>query len=83
MRADDGRVEHLHEMRSLAQGGERFEESFEHAAAAQAPEALPESRWLARSAVSDLVVPIDTPMRTPHVWIAAMRGFTTPVLGGS
>src|ERR1700720_1882075 len=35
-----------------------------------------ESRWLARSAVSDLVVPMDTPMRTPHVWIAAMRGFT-------
>jgi hypothetical protein len=33
-----------------------------------------ESRWLARSAVSDLVVPMDTP--TPHVWIAAMRGFT-------
>jgi hypothetical protein len=27
MRADDGRVEHLHEMRPLAQGGERFEES--------------------------------------------------------
>jgi hypothetical protein len=25
-----------------------------------------------RSAVSDLVAP----MRTPHVWIAAMRGFT-------
>ena len=35
-----------------------------------------ESRWLARSAVSDLVVPMDTPMRTPQVWIAAMRGFT-------
>ena len=33
-----------------------------------------ELRWLARSAVSDLVVPMDTP--TPHVWIAAMRGFT-------
>ena len=32
--------------------------------------------WLARSAVSDLVAPMDTPMRTPHVWIAAMRGFT-------
>jgi len=43
MRADDGRVEHLHEMRPLAQGGERFEESFEHAAAAQAPEALPDA----------------------------------------
>ena len=35
-----------------------------------------ESRWLARSAVSDLVVAMDTPMRTPHVWIAAMSGFT-------
>ena len=33
-----------------------------------------ESRWLARSAVSDLVVPMDR--RSPHVWIAAMRGFT-------
>ena len=43
MRADDGRVEHLHEMRPLAQGGERFEVSFEHAAAAQAPEALPDA----------------------------------------
>ena len=31
-----------------------------------------EFTWLARSAVSDLVAP----MRTPHVWIAAMRGFT-------
>jgi hypothetical protein len=31
-----------------------------------------ESTWFARSAVSDLVAP----MRTPHVWIAAMRGFT-------
>jgi hypothetical protein len=38
-----GRVEHLHEMRPFAQGGERFEESFEHAAAAQAPEALPDA----------------------------------------
>ncbi|MGC2221189.1 MAG: hypothetical protein WA624_01895, partial [Methylocella sp.] len=27
-----------------------------------------ESRWLARSAVSDLVVPMDTPMRRPHVY---------------
>ena len=35
-----------------------------------------ESTWLARSAVSDLVVPMDTPMCTPHVWIAAMSGFT-------
>jgi hypothetical protein len=31
-----------------------------------------ESTWFARFAVSDLVAP----MRTPHVWIAAMRGFT-------
>ena len=31
-----------------------------------------ESTWFARSAVSDLVAPT----RTPHVWIAAMRGFT-------
>ena len=31
-----------------------------------------ESAWFARSAVSDLVAP----MRTPHVWIAAMSGFT-------
>jgi hypothetical protein len=35
-----------------------------------------ESTWFARSAVSDLVAPMRTPMRTPHVWIAAMRGFT-------
>ena len=37
-------------MRPLAQGGERFEESFEHAAAAQAPEALPDAvgRMIAR-----------------------------------
>jgi hypothetical protein len=33
-----------------------------------------ESRWLARSAVNDLVAP--APMRTPYVWIAAMSGFT-------
>jgi hypothetical protein len=32
----------------------------------------PESTWFARSAVNDLVAP----MRSPHVWIAAMRGFT-------
>ena len=32
----------------------------------------PESAWFAPSAVSDLVAP----MRTPHVWIAAMSGFT-------
>jgi hypothetical protein len=31
-----------------------------------------ESTWFARSAVSDLVAP----MRTPHVWIAAISGFT-------
>ena len=31
-----------------------------------------ESTWLARSAISVLVAP----MRTPHVRIAAMRGFT-------
>jgi hypothetical protein len=31
-----------------------------------------ELRWFARSAMSDVV----TPMRTPHVWIAAMSGFT-------
>jgi hypothetical protein len=31
-----------------------------------------ESTWLARSAVSDLVAPT----RSPHVWIAAMSGFT-------
>jgi hypothetical protein len=35
-----------------------------------------ESMWFARSAVCDLVAPMRTPMRTPHVWIAAMRGFT-------
>ena len=35
-----------------------------------------ESTWFARSAVSDLVAPMHTPTRTPHVWIAAMRGFT-------
>jgi hypothetical protein len=27
-------------------------------------------------AVNDLVAPMRTPMRSPHVWIAAMRGFT-------
>jgi len=31
-----------------------------------------ESTWFARSVVSDLVAP----MGTPHVWIAAMSGFT-------
>ena len=31
-----------------------------------------ESTWFARSAVNDLVAP----MRTPHLWIAAMSGFT-------
>src|SRR3981081_1095481 len=31
-----------------------------------------DSTWFARSTVSDLVAP----MRTPHVWIAAMSGFT-------
>jgi hypothetical protein len=35
-----------------------------------------ESTWFARSGVSDLVAPMRMPMRTPHVWIAAMRGFT-------
>ena len=35
-----------------------------------------ESTWFARSGVSDLVAPMHTPMRTPHVWIAAMSGFT-------
>jgi hypothetical protein len=35
-----------------------------------------ESTWLARSAVSDLVASMRTPMRSPHVWIAAIRGFT-------
>jgi hypothetical protein len=35
-----------------------------------------ESTWFARSAVNDLVAPMRTPMRAPHVWIAAMRGFT-------
>jgi hypothetical protein len=35
-----------------------------------------ESTWFARSAVSDLVAPMRMPMRTPHVWIAAMSGFT-------
>ncbi len=29
-----------------------------------------ESTWLGRSSVSDLVAPV----RTPHVWIAAMEG---------
>jgi hypothetical protein len=33
-----------------------------------------ESTWFARSAVSDLVARCAP--RTPHVWIAAMRGFT-------
>ena len=28
----------------------------------------------ARSAASDLVAPVRMPMRTPHVWIAAMSG---------
>src|ERR1700730_5148446 len=36
----------------------------------------PESTWFARPAVSDLTTPMHTPMRTPHVLIAAMRGFT-------
>ena len=36
----------------------------------------PESPWFAWSAVSDLMAPMHTPMRTPHVWIAATRGFT-------
>jgi hypothetical protein len=35
-----------------------------------------ESTWLARSAASNLVAPMRMLMRTPHVWIAAMRGFT-------
>jgi hypothetical protein len=35
-----------------------------------------ESTWFARSGVSDLVAPMHTPMRTPHVWIAAMSGVT-------
>ena len=35
-----------------------------------------ESIWIARSVVSDLVALMRTPMRTAHVWIAAMRGFT-------
>jgi hypothetical protein len=35
-----------------------------------------ESTWFARSAVSDLVALMRSPMRTPHVWIAAMSGFT-------
>ena len=35
-----------------------------------------ESTWFARSAVSDLVAPMRMPTRSPHVWIAAMRGFT-------
>jgi hypothetical protein len=36
----------------------------------------PESTWFARSAVSDPVAPMHTPTRTPHVRIAAIRGFT-------
>ena len=39
-----------------------------------------ESTWRARSPVSDLVAPKRMPMRTPHVWIAAMRGFTPRML---
>ncbi len=35
-----------------------------------------ESTWFARSVVSDLVAPMRMPMGTPHVWIAAMSGFT-------
>ena len=35
-----------------------------------------ESAWFATSAVSDLVAPMRMPTRSPHVWIAAMRGFT-------
>src|ERR1700736_6160411 len=35
-----------------------------------------ESTWFAWSAVCDLVAPMRTPMPTPHLWIAAMRGFT-------
>jgi hypothetical protein len=35
-----------------------------------------ESAWFAPSAVSDLVAPMRMPTRSPHVWIAAMRGFT-------
>jgi hypothetical protein len=37
-----------------------------------------ESTWFALSAVSDLVAPMRMPMRTPHVWITAMSGFTPP-----
>jgi len=35
-----------------------------------------ESAWFARSAVSDLVAPMRMATRSPHVWIAAMKGFT-------
>jgi hypothetical protein len=41
-----------------------------------------ESTWFVRSAVSDLVVPMRMPMRTPHVWIAAMSGFTPRMFMG-
>ena len=41
MRAHDGRVEHLNEMRRRAHGRERVEESLEDASLAQAIEALP------------------------------------------
>src|ERR1700756_105103 len=41
MRAHDGRIEHLNEMRRRTHGCERVEEGLEHASLAQAIEALP------------------------------------------
>src|ERR1700730_12399076 len=62
MRADDRRVEHLHAMHPLAQGGERFEESFEYAAAAQAPEALPEALSRRRRACRHWLIAVPSAM---------------------
>src|SRR5271165_4219344 len=41
VRAHDGRVEHLDEVRGFAETGEGFEEKFEHAGLAQSPEPFP------------------------------------------
>src|ERR1700755_178451 len=49
MRAHDGRIEHLNEMRRRTHGGERVEERLEHASLAQAIEALPHAVPLAET----------------------------------
>jgi len=41
MRPHHGEVEHLDQMRGLAQGGEGLKEGFEYARLAEAPKALP------------------------------------------